>query len=234
MAETANLLLPFLAEGQAQKHLTVNEAFERLDVLLLLSARSRTLAVPPASTAEGARWIVPAGASGAWSGRDGQIAAFLNGGWRFFQPRSGWRAFVEDEGSDAVFAAGVWTTQAGGGSGGAGGALSVLEFDHALAPGGAQDTMGTIPAGAQVFGVTARVLETVTGAAGWSLGVGAAHQRYGSGLPTAAGAAVTGAVGAPLAYRTALPLRLTPEGGGFAEGRLRLAIHYLSLAAPAA
>jgi hypothetical protein len=232
MAETANLLLPFLAAGQAHKHLTVNDAFERLDVLLMLSARSRTLLAPPASPVEGERYVVPAGATGDWAGEDGAVAAFLNGGWRFFAPRPGWRCFVEDEGGDVVFASGVWTAAAAQGA--AAGAIQTLEFEHAVAPGGAQATAGLIPAGSLVFGVTARVLEPVTGVTGWSLGVEGAPERHGAGLPLAAGVAETAARGAPTAHPVAIPLLLTPEGGSFSGGRVRLAIHFLALPAPSA
>ncbi len=232
MAETANLMLPFLAAGQAQKHLTVNDAFERLDVLLMLSAKSRTLLAPPATPDEGDRYLVPAGSGGAWAGEDGRVAAFLNGGWSFFAPRTGWRCFVEDEGGDAVYGSGVWTdvaTQAV-----ATGAITTIEFEHAIAAGGPQATAGLIPAGSLVFGVTVRVLETVTGVTGWSLGVAEAPERHGNGLPVAAGAAEAAARGAPLAHASAIQLLLTPEGGSFSGGRVRIAIHHLELPAPSA
>jgi hypothetical protein len=232
MAETANLLLPFLAAGQAQKHLTVNEALERLDVLLMLSARSRGLLSPPTSPAEGDRYVVPAGADGSWSGRDGSVAAFLNGGWRFFTPRHGWRCFIEDEARDVVFASGVWTES--GVPGAVSGAVTTLEFDHAITPGGAQSTAATLPSGCLVFGVTARVVEPLVGPPGWSLGVSDAPTRYGAALPVAAGAGVSGATGAPLAYLDATPLLITPEADSFMSGRLRIAIHFMMLTAPAA
>lgn len=230
MAETANLLLPFLAAGQAQKHLTVNDAFERLDVLLMLAAKSRTLLSPPPAPAEGDRYVVPSGASDAWAGEDGRVAAFLNDGWRFFAAREGWRAFVEDEGAEIVFAAGVWVALTAPVA--PSGAVSTLEFEHQVTVGGAQATAVTIPAGALVFGATVRVLESVGGVSGWSLGVDGAPGRYGAGLSTAAGAAISGARTAPMAHPVAIPLLLTPEGGNFTGGRLRIRLHHMALAAP--
>lgn len=230
MAETANLLLPFLAAGQAQKHLTVNDALERLDVLLMLSVASRTRTAPPPAPSEGARWIVPAGAGGDWAGEAGRIAAWLNGGWRFFAPRPGWRAFVEDEGGDAVFASGVWQAAATGGGGGA--TLSELEFEHVIAPGSSDATAATIPAGAMVFAVTARVLEEIVGPTSWSLGVAGAPTRYGAGLSTGAGAVAEGASGAPLAYGAATPLRLGAEGADFVSGRVLIRVSHLAFPAP--
>lgn len=230
MAETSNLTLPLLAAGQAQKHVTVNEALSRLDLLVMLAVKSRTLAAPPASPAEGDRYAVPAGGQDAWAGRDQMVAAFLNGGWDFIQPFAGWRAFVEDEGAEVTFAAGVWTelTAPTAGSG----EISVLEFEHAIGAGGAQETTGLIPAGSIVFGVTARIVEAVTGASGWSLGVPGAETRYGTGYGTDAGLGLRCVTGAPLAYPQDIPLTLTPEGGDFTGGRIRFNIHRLLLEPP--
>lgn len=231
MAETAHLALPLLAAGQAQKHVTVNEALTRLDLLVMLAVRSRSFSAPPPAT-EGDRHVVAPGASGDWAGREGALAVFVNGGWDFVEPAPGWRAFVEDEGVEAVFASGVWTAATPPAA--PSGVINVLEFEHVVSAGGAQATAGAIPAGALVFGVTARVLESVTGPAGWSLGVAEAPTRYGAGLSVTAGAGVAGARGAPLAYVEARPLQLTPEGADFAGGRLKFAVHYMALAAPTA
>ena len=62
---TPNLALPFIAQGQAQKEVTHNEALLRLDALVQIAVRSRSLAAPPGSPADGERWSVAAGATGA-------------------------------------------------------------------------------------------------------------------------------------------------------------------------
>ena len=158
------------------------------------------------------------------------VAVFVNGGWDFIVPREGWRAWVADEGFDAVFASGVWTVPAAGVPGAS---LSVLEFDHAIAPGPQHDTTGTIPAGALVMGVTARVTAAISGPTGWSLGVQGAEGRYGRGLPVALNGTAPGGCASPLGYAAATPLVLTAEGGDFVGGTVRIAIHHLSLPIPA-
>lgn len=230
MVETANLGLPLLSGGQASKHVTMNEALTRIDTLLLLSIRSWTTLAPPPGAAEGDRYVVPSGASGDWAGEDGKLAVLVNGGWDFSIPLSGWRAFVEDEGGEIVFSQGVWQLLIPPPEPSE--TIALLEFEHQLAPGGAQLTSGVIPQGAIVFGVSARVLELVGGVSGWSMGVDGAETRYGSGLASFAGAGVTGATGAPLAYLAATPLKISPEGGSFSGGRLRLRLHFLLLEAP--
>jgi hypothetical protein len=97
MTNSTNLALPFLDAAQAQKHVTHNEALQMLDALTHLSVAARDWTAPPATPAEGARFLVPAGGSGLFSGKAGQIAAFLAGAWVFFAPRAGWRVFVESE-----------------------------------------------------------------------------------------------------------------------------------------
>jgi len=98
MDRTQFLGLPFLQASQSQKHLTHNEALKRLDTCVQISVASRTAApMPPASPSEGARYIVPVAAQGAWSEQDGAIATYLDGEWVFAGPAAGWLVWVEDE-----------------------------------------------------------------------------------------------------------------------------------------
>ncbi len=94
---TSNLELPYLMPSQAQKHVTHNEALSVLDAIVQLSVRDRDLTVPAGTEDEGARYIVADGATGAWAGWDGAIAARIDGAWRRIEPRTGWIAWVEDE-----------------------------------------------------------------------------------------------------------------------------------------
>lgn len=93
-----NLALPYLAAGQAQKHITVNETIQRLDALLQLSVTSATTNVQPASPPDGAAYILPAGKSGAqWGGMaDQALAYYRDGAWEEIAPRHGWLAYVRD------------------------------------------------------------------------------------------------------------------------------------------
>ena len=95
MAQTTNLQLPYLAANQAQKHVTVNEAFRDLDAIVQLSVKSAALASPPGAPADGDRWIVGPAPTGAWVGRAGNIAAWQDGAWAFYPPREGWVAWNE-------------------------------------------------------------------------------------------------------------------------------------------
>lgn len=106
---TENLALPLLVQGQAQKEVWHNEALSMLDALVQCMVKDKDLAAPPASPAEGERWIVAAGATGVWTGRATQIAAWRDDAWSFFAPRDGHIAFVDDESRFYVFNGGTWS-----------------------------------------------------------------------------------------------------------------------------
>lgn len=102
------LSLPFLIAGQAQKEAMHNEALQRVDALVQPVALSADVAEPPLDPAPGACWIVAAAAGGAWAGRDGAIAQWTAGGWRFSAPAAGWRCHVLDRGSAMVHDGIAW------------------------------------------------------------------------------------------------------------------------------
>lgn len=96
MAETTHLGLPVLEAGQAQKHVTVNEALHLLDGVVQLAVIDRDLAAPPGAPGEGDRYIVAAGATGDWSGQDDAVAhgSLMRGGVSCCRRRGGspsWR-----------------------------------------------------------------------------------------------------------------------------------------------
>jgi len=239
MSDSTHLVLPFVEAAQAQKHVTVNEALSRLDALVHLAVESATETAPPGSPAEGARWIVGDGASDAWAGEDGKVAAYIDGAWVFLTPNAGWQAW------DA--ATRTWLLHDGTGwvAGPAGTVaaltpnmaatrIDTIEIDHPIVAGASNDTALTIPDRAIVFGVTGRVLTAVTGPASWTLGVGADPGRYGNSIGLTAGSTVNGVSGTPTAYYGATSVRVTGTGGDFTGGSLRLALHYLALEIPTA
>lgn len=95
--ESQNLNLPFLMPSQAQKHVTHNEALVTLDTIVQLAVSDRHRIAPPAGPSDGDRNIIAVGATGAWTGHDGDIACFVDGGWQFFPPRDGWLPWLSDE-----------------------------------------------------------------------------------------------------------------------------------------
>ena len=105
---TTHLLLPYILAAQAQKHVTHNEALRLLDGLVQLSVLDRDLTAPPGSPTDGDRYIVGSGATAAWAGWDLNVALWTDGAWLRLPPRTGWRAWVEDEGLLLVYDGSVW------------------------------------------------------------------------------------------------------------------------------
>lgn len=91
------LRLPFIMPSQAQKHVTHNEALERLDALTHPLVKDRDLAAPPASPAVGDAYLVAASATGLWSGHEDDIATWQGLGWEFLPPFAGLVIFIADE-----------------------------------------------------------------------------------------------------------------------------------------
>ena len=65
---------------------------------------------------DGQRYIVGPSPTGPWAGRTGQIAAWQDGAWSFFQPKEGWLAWVDDEDKVCAFDGSGWVATGSGGS----------------------------------------------------------------------------------------------------------------------
>ncbi|WP_380052808.1 DUF2793 domain-containing protein [Falsihalocynthiibacter sp. SS001] len=234
MTNTANLGLPLVQPSQAQKHVTVNESLVRLDGLTQLVLESVNTVTPPLAAEEGTCYAVPIGAVNAWAGHEGKVAIQSNGGWVFVTPQVGWQGWIADQ-SQAVrfngmdWVGGVVSQSANGAASG----FSVFEFDHTISAGSTDTTIPAIPPYAMVFGVTGRVIESITGSlTDWSLGKAGAPTQFGSGLGLASESYVRGTLSYPSTEYAPTELLLTANGGSFSGGSVRLAVHYFHLTIP--
>ena len=109
MTVTPHLALPLIAAAQAQKHVTHNEAITALDALVHLAVIDRDLSLPPATPAEGDRYIVAGAGTGAWAGKGGQIALWQDGVWRHFAPSRGFLGYVLDGGVLVAWSGTAWS-----------------------------------------------------------------------------------------------------------------------------
>ena len=115
---TPNLGLPYLLPNQAQKHVTMNEALQRLDAAVQIRLDQSGINAPPESPQTGIRVLVGANPSGGFTGHAGEIAAFDAGGWLFIRPMRGWVAWFTAEGELRVFDGADWQSLSAGGSSG--------------------------------------------------------------------------------------------------------------------
>ncbi|MBX9456116.1 MAG: DUF2793 domain-containing protein [Rhizobium sp.] len=225
MADTTLLAMPLIAAAQGQKHVTHNEALKVLDGLVQLSVKSRTVTAPPGSPADSDRYIIPAGATGAWSGNTDQIAIYVDGAWEYHIPKTGWSCFVEGEGVVTYLSGTGWQVASALAAHGASSALVVKEQEITVA-GATTDSTIVIPARAIVLSVSERVTQAITGATSFSVGVAGETSKFGGSLGISLGSNNMGVIG-PTAYYSDTAIRLTAAGGSFSGGKVRIAIHYL-------
>lgn len=233
-SETTRLQMSLLQPAQAQKHVTVNEALMRLDGMVNLVLESVSTAIPPTAAIDGQCWGVPAQAQGDWSGHAGKIAVGSNGGWVFVPATRGMQGFIVDRASRAIHDGESWIAGALNlGVTGSAMVAGMAEGEVDLTAGSSMITDVFIPGGAMVIGAVARVIAPLTGSlATWRLGTNGATNRFGQGLGKDQGSWARGMLGSPMTYYQPDPLIVTAEGGTFASGRIRLAVHWWEMRLP--
>jgi hypothetical protein len=246
MSNTSNLVLPYLAAGQAQKHVTLNESLRKLDAIIQLAAVSATTTTEPVSPADGEVWILPPGKTGdRWSAfTAGRLAYYRDGAWVEIVPRQGWLAFVKDTGRLLGFNGSAWSPfvaslaesnifpapQTFASVNGANLKLDIIEEELPLS--GASVTSSiAIPNGSICFGVSERVTEAVTGASSFKVGISGEAAKFGDLLGLSLGSTNFGIVG-PTAFYADTPVVVTANGANFTGGKVRLAIHVLRVTPP--
>ncbi len=223
--------LPLVMPDQAQKHVTVNESLLRLDALVQLTVRSRSVSSQPAAPDDGDVWILPGPATGeAWVHLpEGSLAVWRDGLWSSITPEEGWRAWCRDEALMIHFTNGHWRAAASDrilaqGEAGASVRAIVIEHIETGLSGTEVVTAAVIPARSVVFCVSVRTLNSISGAQSFDCGIAGERSKFGGSLGCAAGASNLGVIG-PTAFYADTPVRLHANGGAFAGGRVGLAIH---------
>lgn len=108
---TPNLGLSTMPQSSKQPSIPFGEAMQLIDALLQPNVLDKDLTTPPTTVAGdiGKRWIVGAAATGAWSGKDGQIALCVGADlWFFIVPKAGFRFYVVDEAIDYRYSGSAW------------------------------------------------------------------------------------------------------------------------------
>lgn len=98
----------------------MNAALRLLDALVQPRVSTRNATSPPGA-APGDLFIVGAGGTGEWAGRDQLLALWVqgddipNGQWLYIQPKVGWRVWVTDEAFYYQYNGGSWIKDETGG-----------------------------------------------------------------------------------------------------------------------
>lgn len=223
MANSTNLVLPFIEAAQAQKHVTHNDGLQVLDRVVQLMVLDKDLATPPGSPADGDRYIVASSPTGAWTGWAGRVAAYQDGAWISSVPREGWLAWVADENLLYVHDGSSWSEYGLMGPNGESCKLRRISQTTTLS-GATTDAATQIPIGT-VRAVSMRVITAITGATSFDMGDGTTANKFGGTLGISLGSTNRGHIG-PTGYYSATPLRFTANGSNFTGGVVRSVIWY--------
>jgi hypothetical protein len=232
MANTTNLLLPYLEASQAQKEVTVNTTLTKLDALVMLSVKDRDLSTPPVSPTEGHRYIVAASPTGSWTGQTGKIAAYQSGGWVFYAPKIGFQAYIEDESITVFYTGSSWNVIGQdtliSKSTGEFFKISRKELDVTLGSGTTITATNFINNRAIVFGIACRVMTTITGATSFNIGISGEPNKFGGSIGVAADSTNIGVIN-PQAFFANTNVLITANGGNFSGGSIKLIQHYVEM-----
>lgn len=119
------------------------------------SVKDQNLLAPPASPAEGDRYIVPAAATGAWASKTGQIAEYQSSAWVFYPPATGWTSYVDDEQKLYSWNGTAWVRT--------GGALQTVNAGSGLIGGGQADSVTLNIGAGNGIAVTADAIAVIAG-----------------------------------------------------------------------
>lgn len=195
------------------------------------NVKSRALATPPGSPANGERWIVPSGATGVWAGQAGRIAHWNVNAWAFYVPLTGWRTHVEDERLTVVWTDGLWRDRIVGTPNGGAIRLVALEQELTLTGAFVDATTAVIADRMIVLAVASRTTQAITGATSYGVGVAGNTSQFGGSLGIALGSNNIGVIG-PSAFYANTPIRVTAAGGNFTGGKVRVVLYALAFTAP--
>ncbi|MBN9568213.1 MAG: DUF2793 domain-containing protein [Alphaproteobacteria bacterium] len=230
---TPNLDLPYIAQGQAQKEVTHNDALNLLDTFVQMAVESRSETSPPGSPSDGEVYIPASGATGAWSGWDFNLAVARDGAWTKIVPKRGMKAWVKDERLSVIYEDSVWrdgvaVTQHGGRI-----TLRAKEEELTLTGAFVETSADFIPDRAIVLGVASRTTQAITGGTSYDVGVSGEANKFGGSLGISLGSTNIGVIG-PTAYYADTKVRATANGSNFTGGKVRLVVYFLEMSAPTA
>lgn len=108
---TPNNGIPWVPENTQDPAAGLNDALRVIDALLQCTVIDMALTTPPGSPADGDLYIVGAGATDAWAGKDDWLAQYVDDGafWLFYEPGTQARiVFSLGDGGLYVWHGGVW------------------------------------------------------------------------------------------------------------------------------
>jgi hypothetical protein len=107
---------PFLGLGYGDPkgtdnwHVWMDENLVSLGANIHVSVESATTTTP-AAVVNGQRWLIPVGATGAWSTHIGELACAVESSYRYVLPKENMRVVVKDTGSLYIYFNSAWSDE---------------------------------------------------------------------------------------------------------------------------
>lgn len=86
----------------------VNVNWMLIEILSVPFVLSSDELMPPTSSSEGDRYLVPVAASGEWEGKSGKIALWFKSKWNYFAPKKGWYVRALNSSKTYLFNGTTW------------------------------------------------------------------------------------------------------------------------------
>lgn len=110
MLETSsNLEIPYVMPAQAQKHVTVNEAFRMIDAAVQINLIKPQANELPSQPEAGDCYQVIDPAPELWADNIGNVAVWVDDAWMFLKPKIGWIARDDETGNLLIHDGTSWT-----------------------------------------------------------------------------------------------------------------------------
>ncbi len=108
-----------LTASQAVPETTVNQQVRHTESgACHFPVADKDLTAPPGSCADGANYIIAATATGAWTGKEKQVATAVGtnaaNGWLYHVPVEGFTAYLQDENARYLYDGSAWGVDTGG------------------------------------------------------------------------------------------------------------------------
>jgi hypothetical protein len=232
-AHTGRLKLPYILQAQAQKEVTHNQALNILDVLVNTVALAIT-DTPPDKANEGDIYIVGDNPQGIFDGNANNLGQFSEGSWSFYEPVNYMEAMVIDKAQKFIFTDNQWLAMdsAAGNSNKDNNENSaqveIKQWQEDLEiTGKIVTSKNVIPHHSSVIAVNIWVLDGITGAPSFAVGVEEDPSRYGDKLKTTKDTTNIGMTYHPVTYYHDTPITIMPNKNEFKSGKIRVSVQYL-------
>ena len=85
----------------------MDENLIKLDTIVHLSVKSKSISIPPISPTNGDRYIIASNPINVWSNYENYITVYINNTWKMYNPRIGFIVYIEDLNKLNIFN-GIW------------------------------------------------------------------------------------------------------------------------------